>query len=126
VQAELQHLDDMPPFEGGRVLSDCEFSPDVQREMQGWEYRCVVVSQAEAGNRIEAYFQILRERGWTQGGTAGSAVWVLIPMGGDCAQIYGIVASDYPRGSTTTPTSEIVLDLILERRVRCGEERELL
>lgn len=124
-RAELSHLGDMPSFEGGRVLDNCELSVEQQQEMNGSEYRCVVISRAEASDHLRSYFQSLRARGWTQGGSAGSAVWVLIPLSAECAQLFGIVASDYPRGARTSETSELVLDFVLEQRMRCGDERNL-
>lgn len=122
-QAELMHLVDVPAFQGGRVPEDCSLSPELQAELVGWEHRCVVASQSEARPLLDSYLTTLGEQGWRQGGVAGSAVWVLMPGERDCAQVLAIVASDYPRGSHTTATSEIVFDFQLEQRLRCGGER---
>lgn len=124
-RAELLHLTDMPSFEGGRTPQDCDLMAEDEHELQSAEHRCVVFSQSEGREFFESYVQALHARGWTRGGAEGSAMWVFIPMERDCAQVYSIVGSDWPRSSHTTDTSEIVFDLILDQRLRCGEELKL-
>jgi len=43
----------------------------------------------------------------------------------DCAQVFSVVANDYPRSSQTSATTEVVFDFNLEERMRCGEELDL-
>ena len=123
-RAELMHLADMPTLESGRVPEDCALPVEDQDLLQDAEHRCLVFSRNEGDAFVESYVQALRARGWTRGGVGGSSIWVFIPMQRDCAQVYSITVSDWPRGSQTTETSEIVLDFILEQRMRCGEELE--
>lgn len=124
--AQLMHMADIPQFEGGETPSDCQVPEDVQQEMQSSEYRCVVVDKEQSSALLDAHLQALRHRGWASGGMAGSAVWVLMPMGGECAQVYAVVANDYPRGATTPNASGVLFDLLLEQRLRCGDERNLM